>query len=437
MKRGITIHDKAGVADEIDASVHHLTVVGFSQPPSKTNVICWITVPTHANGWYEGQHRSIITMWEATRLPEDFRKTLHEFQTVIVPSPQNLELFSQFHDNVHLMLLGVDPTLWHYREPSEPHPAFNFLISGRGKRKGVDLAYEAFQTVFGKMWEWDDIGRVKYVGSLDKPAPRLIMKSLQGHGEYYAPGVDHVTGRLDPQVEADLYASAHCYLGPSRGEGFGLQPLQALAMGRPTILTNAHGHESYAHLGIPIDYSLVKAGDFMAGDAGQWWEPDFEQLCEAMWDVWNNYTPHLARAKESAAIIAKDWQWSNTADTFVDIMGDEMVKPYTGDGTWETPEQQLFRIRVLHDFTHSVAGRTRTFYAGKDYYDIAEIKRILFDGGKLDPECLEDADPGLAPNQLPEIDRYRALHEHCPTCGQPLNEQRTLSEKILAGEVSV
>ena len=62
--------------------------------------------------------------------------------------------------------------------------------------------------------------------------------------------------------ELDLYRSCHAYLQPSRGEGFGLQPLQALALGRPTILTNAHGHASFAHLGIPLDSTMQKAAYF-------------------------------------------------------------------------------------------------------------------------------------------------------------------------------
>src|SRR5207253_4244263 len=144
----------------------------------------------------------------------------------------NLELFRRYHDNVQLLLLGVDPDLWHYIPPTPPSTTFNFLIAGNGSRKGVDLAYKAFRETFGDR---------RYSG----PQPRLLMKSLKGHSDYWAPNVDHMTGRMSPLAERDLYAAAHCYLQPSRGEGFGLQPLQALALGRPTILTGAHGHESY------------------------------------------------------------------------------------------------------------------------------------------------------------------------------------------------
>ena len=39
--------------------------------------------------------------------------------------------------------------------------------------------------------------------------------------------------------EVDLFAEAHCYLAPSKGEGWGLCPHQAIAQGCPTVLTDA------------------------------------------------------------------------------------------------------------------------------------------------------------------------------------------------------
>ncbi len=48
-------------------------------------------------------------MWETRKLPEPFRESLHELDRMIIPSEQNVELFSQYHPNVKSMPLGVDP----------------------------------------------------------------------------------------------------------------------------------------------------------------------------------------------------------------------------------------------------------------------------------------------------------------------------------------
>src|SRR5436190_1244313 len=58
---------------------------------------CWVSVPTHATGWWDSQTISMFTMWEAMRLPEQFREVLHHFDLIMVPSDQNVELCGRYH----------------------------------------------------------------------------------------------------------------------------------------------------------------------------------------------------------------------------------------------------------------------------------------------------------------------------------------------------
>jgi len=68
-------------------------------PPGARSAICahasWMSTPAHCRGLWEGQTRSIWTMFETDFLPEAFREGLDQFDTVMVPSQQNLELFSR------------------------------------------------------------------------------------------------------------------------------------------------------------------------------------------------------------------------------------------------------------------------------------------------------------------------------------------------------
>ncbi len=402
--RGVEVYNRSGDPTPTPQTKHGGVTGGDKVADSPPNLTCLISVPSHHMGHWSGQHSAIITMWEATVLPPGFRENLHDFDTIIVPSQQNVELFSKYHDNVQLMPLGVDPALWHYIAPAPPEREFRFLISGRGSRKGGDLAFKAFHEVFGHSYDWD-------------PAPTLIMKSRQGHSEFFSPQIQQVVGNLSAEEERDLYASAHCYIQPSRGEGFGLQPLQALALGRPTILTNAHGHAGYADLGIGIDWDYAETDEFMFGYAGEWWEPKLEDLCEAMWDVYKNWGTHADRAKANSEIVTRDWTWAKTTDRFVEILGPEMDKPYAGDGTWTTSTRLLYKVITWCDYSCDIAGRQLFFEAGKEYWESADVKRILYDGGKLDNACLEGDDTGLAEIQVEQLGFYRAMHEPCPTCG--------------------
>lgn len=426
-RQGVTLYDDLGVApDGRETASERRERFGRDLAPSPTNVTCWASVPTHARWWYKDQYTSVFTMWEAQILPETFRDTLYEFDLVIVPSEQNLELFGQYHDNVVLNPLGVDPERWHYIPRPEPENEFRFLIGGSGARKGTDLASKAFLTVFG---DWKG----------DGPEPVLVMKNPKGEQQFrFRPRHQMVSGRLSSDAESGLYAAAHCYVQPSRGEGFGLQPLQAMAMGIPTILTNAHGHSSFAkYADFPLDWSWSEADYFIYGHAGDWWEPDFEQLCEAMWEVYHNYEPHRANAEQVAKnVIPKRFTWDHCADRFIDAHGTELEQPYRGDGSYKIPIQEEYLVRVLYDWpSHNdppvdIAGVAYRWKKGTDYYENADIKRILFERGVLDPSCLEGEGVGLVPVQMDRVNEYSGNKEWCDTCRQQLNTKPSRADWI-------
>jgi glycosyltransferase involved in cell wall biosynthesis len=409
---GVTIYDDLGEPPS-HLPTSEVPLEGRVRSEKPTNVVCWLSTPTHANWWWNGQYRSILTMWEASNLPPSFRDSFHCFDLIMVPSQQNYDLFSEHHDNVRLNPLGVDPKRWHYLPRRDPERQFRFLIGGSGPRKGCDLAFRAFRTVFGNCW--DDRGN--YTGK--GPEPRLVMKNPRGEDDYIGwHGVEVVAGRLSDEEEEALYETCHVYVQPSRGEGFGLQPLQAMAQGMPTILTDAHGHSSFAKHGIPLDWSWEKAHYFIFGDAGYWWEPDFEQLCEAMWDTYHNYETHLAHAENVAKLVIPDhFTWKHTAQRLIDAHDGEMDRPYAGDATYAFPTFKKYRVRVLPPGHRAhVGGSYHIWLPGQDYWESADVKRILFDAGKLDPDCLEGVDHGLADEQVAEIGGYSASKEWCPTC---------------------
>lgn len=419
---GVDVYDHLDAPEEPHRFGDKLVETG--QRSKRTNVVCWVSVPTHARGWWEGQHAAISTMWEATALPESFRETLHEFSTVIVPSDHNVELFSNYHNNVHKVPLGMDSARWHLRERPALGAYFKFLIGGSGARKGTDLAHRAFRKLWGKEGSWGD-----------GPIPVLVMKNPKAE-RFHGERIEIIGGRISAEAEADLYADAHCYLQPSRGEGFGLQPLQALAQGCPTILTNAHGHTDFAHLGLPLSTTLTKAQYFIYGDADQWWEPDFDELCDHMRWVYDHYDEAVGDAKRASDVIHEQFTWANTARAFCEVFGDELEKPYSGLNNWKELDLRRYLVIVRENWKADIAGKTYFFEAGEEYWEPADVKRILFEGGKLHPLCLHTKEPGseldlgLTEGQLQHLDQYSASHAHCPTCGSRLNSTPTYADSL-------
>jgi hypothetical protein len=386
-----------------------------------TNVVGWVSTPGHAQGWHKGQYSVLFSMWEAQRLPEAYREHLYAFDLVVVPSEQNVELFSRFHPNVKLAYLGVDPAEWGYVKRTPPDRYFNFLIGGTGARKGTDLAVDAFRKVFST-WPKDD------------PVPRLVMKNPKGE-DFYGDRIEMVTGRLSDDDERALYETAHCYLQPSRGEGFGLQPLQAICQGIPTILTDAHGQASFAKYGYGLSTTNAKSAYFIYGEAGDWWEPNLDELCEYMEYVYNNYEDAEARAAENARLALAEFTWQNSARQFLDAIGrDRLTQPYSGDGSWFAPERKLYPVRVLKDFAADIAGSKYLWRPGRTFHETADVKRILFEAGLLDPSCVEGdgEDTGLLPVEVARVDSYSAQHSFCHFCGQKAGTGVTREQELLA-----
>ena len=114
-----------------------------------------------------------------------------------------------------------------------------------------------------------------------------------------------------------LYRSADAFVLPTRGEGWGMPVLEAMACGLPTIATRWSGPADFLHEGVgyPLEpLRLVPAEARCPYYAGfDWADPDVEQLRSLMRQVADN--PEAARLKglAAAAEVAAKWTWNDVA----------------------------------------------------------------------------------------------------------------------------
>lgn len=422
---GVDVYDDMPMPQENRRSHEH----NIGSRSKACKAVMWASVPTHARGWWKNQHTTISTMWESSRLPESFRETMHHFDQVVVPSRQNQKLFSKYHPNVAFIPLGIDPSWWYPVARPALRERFTFLIGGSGPRKGTDLAHKAFRAAF-QTWPKDG------------PVPYLTMKNPRSE-PFYGDRVEIIGGKLAAEAEVDLYASAHCYLQPSRGEGFGLQPLQAMAQGCPTILTAAHGHDAFAHLGMGLSTTMAKSSYFIYGDAGEWWEPSLDELVDHMRWVYDHYDEALSNAAQSAKVVAEEFTWRRCAERYVELLGSLLTTPLEDPGEWFEPERKRYLVITTRDWRCDVAGTGYQFHAGQRYWEVADVKRILFEADLLDPACLtsyqrmdrseapyEDHDVGLTQGQIEEMGEYSASRNYCRLCHQRLGSGELRADVI-------
>jgi len=113
------------------------------------------------------------------------------------------------------------------------------------------------------------------------------------------------------------------YILPSRGEGFGLTGLEAMATGLPLIATNWSGPADYLDPAdsFPLRYTLEDTGGEWFGDRRQWgyWaEPDIQHLRELMRYLYEHREEGIARGRRASARVHRDWTWQRIAQQVID-----------------------------------------------------------------------------------------------------------------------
>jgi len=263
------------------------------------DVMVFMMQPFQIKDFYKGQYKTCFTMWESDTLPQKFVDWLPVYDSVIVPCTHNLELFSKHHSNVRLVPLGVDTKRWRPKRRAA-NKRFRFHAGGsQWVRKGLDTVLEAF-----------------LLAKLDaelhlKPNPEAF-----GVPEMKLP--DNVfmhRGWMDDEQTLNFFHHADCWVAPSRGEGFGLMPLQAMACGIPTIINAASGHGDFAHMASIV----VPHGPVVSHYGGMWDESDPRELAEAMREMHANYQAYKDKAKQTVPQLL-DWSWVSAARKLTDAL---------------------------------------------------------------------------------------------------------------------
>lgn len=367
------------MSTEIVAALQRAGVEVLDGPDPTVEHVLFMTPPHRPEGWYKGQKTTLLSMWETTELAFEHNASLPLFDTVIVPSEQNREMFGAVNPNTYFVPLGCDYDQWQYIERQYSDP-FTIITAGQGgRRKGIDIAIRVFK-------RFRDI--IKTSGY---PSPRLLIKSVVTL-ENPDPNIIVLDAPMTAEEELNFYKSGHVYLGLSRGEGWGMIPHQTIAQGMPTILSNAHGHASFARFGLGVNCGFMEAENGVWGRNGNWWAPDEDQALDHLLNVFYSYDQHLEAAKINAEGIRKEFTWDRTAAGILEHM---TSSPDFEAGEWIECPQRYLTLRVNQYCECTIAGNMHTFIPGNDYAVTADVKRVLYDAGFVDESCLDRAEKGF------------------------------------------
>jgi len=255
--------------------------------------------------WYSVpfERKIAIVPFETTVIPKTWIGRINSCRALLVPCQQNVDAFRNSGVTIPIDIIhwGIDTDKFYPLERTNDRPFTFGTMGALSTRKGTDILVEAFQKAFPT--ETD---------------VKLICKtSFNGYP----------FGCRDKRVQVDMTPVSHddllntffkkvdCFVFPTRGEGFGLTPLEAMATGIPAIVTGWSGPVEYMtpETGWLIDYKMVPAKDFTEHvyheDCGLWSEPSLDHLVELMRNAYNDRDMVKLKGKNAAEYVAKYWNW--------------------------------------------------------------------------------------------------------------------------------
>lgn len=257
------------------------------------------------------------TMLEVTGLPQSWVDGCNSMDEVWVPASFNVETFasSGVRVPVRVMPLGVDTD---YFNPQirgfRPSPRLTFLsVFEWGERKAPEVLLRAWADEFKPT---DDVLLLLSVFNRD-PQVDVEAEVARLRLPDSAPIVLMVNPEFAGYQMGALYRSADCFVLPTRGEGWGMPVLEAMACGLPAIATDWGGPADFLHedVGYPLAVrSLVDAEARCPYYEGfQWADPDPDHLRALMRQVVDDPAEAARRGAAAATEVASKYSWRAAA----------------------------------------------------------------------------------------------------------------------------
>lgn len=242
--------------------------------------------------------RIAYSVWESSALPDQWVEILNtHFDACIVPSSFLIDVYysSGVKIPIFLLPLGLDfASLKVISKNLTVEKPFTFgNLSACSERKNQVLLIRAFSKAFG-----NDPSVLLRINS--RYGEESIKKAILE--EISVQKLDNVIftyGPLSQTEYAELFRTIDCYVSPSKGEGYSIQPREALVLGIPVIATNNTGQQDLcsSQYVYPLETPIKERAIFPWGDCyGEYYNCHIQDLVEALVSVKESYSVYRDKA---------------------------------------------------------------------------------------------------------------------------------------------
>ena len=283
--------------------------------------VCY--TPADAFHLNSGSYRIGYTMLEVDGLPADWVRKCNQMDEIWTPSTFNVETFrdSGVTRPIHVMPLGIDPQYFNPHIVGNRDPQrFTFLsIFEWGERKAPEILLRAFADEFKRDEEVVLVCKVlnnDHSVSVRRQVADLRLRTGGGR-------IVISENEMVPTYQlGSLYRSAHCFVSCTRGEGWGMPMLEAMACGVPVIGTDWSAQRDFLtkDVGYPVRVDrLIPAVARCPLYAGfRWAEPSYEHLRHLMRHVFEHREDAAELGRRASEFAHANFTWDHTARLIID-----------------------------------------------------------------------------------------------------------------------
>lgn len=260
----------------------------------------------------EDSIRIAYSVWESTQIPQEWVLILNQhFDAVAVPSKFLVRTYERSGVKIPIFELPLGLNLTKFlKQPLKQRKNIPFVfgnLSACSERKNQVQLIRAFAKAFGNNPNVQLRINCRYG---EKEVSNAITREIV---EQALLNVIFTQFSLSEEEYLDLFKTIDCYVSPSKGEGFSIQPREAMALGIPVIATDNTGQRPICASGFvkKIETPLQEIAIFPWGNSyGHYFSCADEDLVNSLEEVYENYDTYLAQGP-NARMWTQSYQYEN------------------------------------------------------------------------------------------------------------------------------